>query len=62
MHYYYIQGQESTSAQYLGVTIDEYLTWNNHVNRKANKVKSFMPLPSGHHMHKGMLKLSKDDQ
>jgi len=47
MHYY-IQGQEikrSTSAQYLGVTIDEHLTWNDHVHTvtsKANKVKDFL--------------------
>ena len=47
MHYY-IQGQEikhSTSAQYLGITIDEHLTWNDHVKTvtsKANKVKGFL--------------------
>ena len=47
MHYY-IQGQEikhSTSAQYLGVTIDEHLMWNDHVKTvtsKPNKVKDFL--------------------
>ena len=47
MHYY-IQGQEikhSTSAQYLGIKIEEHLTWNDHVKTvtiKANKVKGFL--------------------
>ena len=47
MHYY-IQGQEikrSTSAKYLCITIDEHLTWNDHVKTvtsKANKVKGFL--------------------
>ena len=47
MHYY-IEGQElklSTSAQYLGITIDEHLTWNDHVKTvtsKANKVEGFL--------------------
>ena len=45
---YYIQGQEikhSTLAKYLGITIDEHLKWNDHVNTvtsKANKVKGFL--------------------
>ena len=46
--HYYIQGQEikhSTTAQYLGVTIDENLMWNDHgktVTSKTNKVKGFL--------------------
>jgi len=45
---YYIQGKEvkhTTSSKYLGVTIDEHLTWNDHVKTvisKANKVKGFL--------------------
>jgi len=45
---YYIQGQQikqATSAKYLGVTIDEHLTWNDHVKNvisKANSVKNFL--------------------
>ena len=40
--HYYIQGQEikhSTSAQYLGITIDEHLTWNDHVKTVTSKAK-----------------------
>ena len=40
---YCIQGKEvkhTTSSKYLGVTIDEYLTWN--VINKANKLKGFL--------------------
>jgi len=47
MHYF-IQGQEIqevSSAKYLGITIDQHLTWNNHVKQvtsKANKIKYFL--------------------
>ena len=44
MHYC-IQGKEvkhATSSKYLGVTIDDHLTWNDHVISKANKVKRFL--------------------
>jgi len=47
MHYF-IKGQEIqevSSAKYLGVTIDQHLTWNNHVKQvtnKANKIKCFL--------------------
>ena len=45
---YIIQGQviqEVTSAKYLGITIDQHLTWNNHVKQvtnKANRIKCFL--------------------
>ena len=45
---YYIQRKElkhTTSSKYLGVKIDEHLTWNDHVKNvisKANKVKLFL--------------------
>jgi len=47
MHYF-IQGQEIqevSSAKYLGITIDQHLTWNKHVKQvtsKANKIKCFL--------------------
>ena len=45
---YIIQGQviqEVTSAKYLGITIDQHLTWNNHVKlvtNKTNGIKYFL--------------------
>ena len=45
---YCIQGQaiqEVSSPKYLGITIDQHLTWNNHVRQvtsKANKIKCFL--------------------
>ena len=45
---YIIQGQviqEVTLAKYLGITIDQHLTWNNHVKQvtnKANRIKCFL--------------------
>ena len=45
---YIIQGQvieEVTSEKYLGITIDQHLTWNNHVKQvtnKANRIKYFL--------------------
>jgi len=37
---YYIQGKEikhTTSSKYLGVTIDEHLTWNDNVKTVISK-------------------------
>ena len=37
--------KEVPHAKYLGVTIDEHLTWNEHVRQvttKANNVKNFL--------------------
>ena len=45
---YQIYGQQIlqvTSAKYLGVTIDQHLTWKDHINNifhKANSVKGFL--------------------
>ena len=45
---YYMQNQRIkgvSHAKYLGVTIDQHLTWNEHVRQittKANNVKSFL--------------------
>ena len=45
---YFIQGQiiqEVSSVKYLGITIDQHLTWNTHVKQvtnKANKIKCFL--------------------
>jgi len=45
---YYIQNQmikEVSHAKYLGVTIDQHLTWNEHIRQitsKANNVKNFL--------------------
>ena len=39
------QIHQVTSAKYLGVTIDQHLTWKDHINKvchKANSVKGFL--------------------
>jgi len=36
--HYFIQGQEVSSAKYLGITIDQDLTWNNHVKQVTSKI------------------------
>ena len=47
-HSYYLQGEQIKSvphAKYLGVIIDEHLTFNEHIKMitsKANSVKSFL--------------------
>ena len=47
-HRYYLQGEQIKSvphAKYLGVIIDEHLTFNEHIKMitsKANSVKSFL--------------------